>query len=173
MFDGEAVPASEKVVSLFEPHTSSARAGARRTRTQDQPEHRAQLVDVVVESGNPAVQGAMLRPTASRQRVSGGSSRANLVDAKKWAWNVMFHKKTEGARHDSFGMDLRSTEAHIGRAWKRHFVCAFGAGPLPARMATFPGVCALAVVRVGLVRADAQPPTRGSPYLTLGFPLTA
>ena len=32
VFDGETVPASEKVVSLFEPiPTSSARAGARRT----------------------------------------------------------------------------------------------------------------------------------------------
>ena len=44
VFAGETVPASEKVVSLFEPHTDIICKGGRADalRTQDQPEHRAQ-----------------------------------------------------------------------------------------------------------------------------------
>ena len=44
VFAGEKVPASEKVVSLFEPHTDIICKGGApdALRTQDQPEHRAQ-----------------------------------------------------------------------------------------------------------------------------------
>ena len=44
VFDGETVPASEKVLSLFEPHTDIICQGRApdALRPQDQPEHRAQ-----------------------------------------------------------------------------------------------------------------------------------
>ena len=107
VFDGETVPASEKVVSLFEPHTDIIRKGGRATalRTQDQPEHRALVLDVVVEEGNPADSERclpMLRRHVENygeppQRVAfdgGYASRANLADAKVLGVeHVVFHKK--------------------------------------------------------------------------------
>ena len=58
VFDGEAVPASEKVVSLFEPHADIIVKGGREV----QYGHKINLttgrsgliLDVVVETGNPA-----------------------------------------------------------------------------------------------------------------------
>ena len=58
VFAGETVPASEKVVSLFEPHTDIIRKGGRATHYGHKINlttgRSALVLDVVVESGNPA-----------------------------------------------------------------------------------------------------------------------
>ena len=140
VFAGETVPASEKVVSLFEPHTDIICKGGRQThyghKINLSTGRSALVLDVVVESGNPADSERCL-PMLRRhvetygeppQRVAfdgGYASRANLRDAKELGVeHVMFHKKrgTESARHDSFGVDLRSTEAFSGGRGSRHFL---------------------------------------------------
>jgi transposase, IS5 family len=109
VFDGEAVPASEKLVSLFEPHADIIVKGGRAV----QYGHKINLatgrsgliLDVVVESGNPAdaerflpmlerhiaCHGQPPRQTASD---GGYASAANLSRAKALGVSdVAFHKK--------------------------------------------------------------------------------
>ena len=109
MFDGEAVSASEKVVSLFEPHTDIIVKGSREV----QYGHKLNLVsgrsglilDVVIERGNPADSqrfvpmlerhaeryGCMPRQAAAD---GGYASTENLRVAKdKGVEDVAFHKK--------------------------------------------------------------------------------
>jgi IS5 family transposase len=106
---GETVPAPEKVASLFEPHTDIIRKGGRRTYYG----HKINLatgksglvLDVVVESGNPADSERCLpmlkRHVAhygsapERAALNGGyGSRNNLEDAKALGVvDVVFHKK--------------------------------------------------------------------------------
>ena len=58
VFDGETVPAAEKVVSLFEPHADIIVKGGRRThyghKINLSTGRSALVLDVVVEDGNPA-----------------------------------------------------------------------------------------------------------------------
>jgi IS5 family transposase len=107
--DGEIVPASEKLVSLFEPHADIIVKGGR----QVQYGHKLNLatgksgliLDVVIETGNPADAerflsmldrhiartGAPPRQTAAD---GGYASRANLAAAKaRGVADVAFHKK--------------------------------------------------------------------------------
>ena len=106
---GEAVPASEKLVSLFEPHADIIRKGGR----QVQYGHKLNLVtgksglilDVVVEAGNPADAERFVpmldrhiarSGKAPRQAAADGgyASRANLTAAKaRGVADVAFHKK--------------------------------------------------------------------------------
>src|SRR3974390_260582 len=106
---GEAVPAGEKLVSLFEPHADIIVKGGREV----QYGHKLNLatgksgliLDVVVEAGNPADAERFLpmlarqnaRPGAPpRQPAAGGgyASRANLAAAKhRGVADVAFHKK--------------------------------------------------------------------------------
>ena len=109
VFDGEAVPASEKVVSLFEPHTDIIVKGSREV----QYGHKLNLVsgrsgmilDVVIERGNPVDSqrfvpmlerhaeryGCMPRQAAAD---GGYASTGNLRVAKgKGVEDVAFHKK--------------------------------------------------------------------------------
>jgi IS5 family transposase len=109
VLDGEAVPAGEKLVSLFEPHAGIIVKGGR----QVQYGHKLNLttgksgliLDVVVEAGNPADAerflpmldrhiaraGGPLRQTAAD---GGYASRANLAAAKaRGVADVGFHKK--------------------------------------------------------------------------------
>ena len=115
VFGGETVPAGEKVVSLFEPHTDLIVKGGRGTHYGHKinlATGRSGLVlDVVVEDGNPADSA---RPPAvgrclpmlgrhieqygvapSRAAFDGGyASRANLKAAKALGIeHVVFHKK--------------------------------------------------------------------------------
>ena len=116
VFDGETVPASEKVVSLFEPHTDIICKGGRQThyghKINLSTGRSALVLDVVVESGNPADSERCL-PMLRRhvetygeppQRVAfdgGYASRANLRDAKELGVErVMFHKKRGLKAHD-------------------------------------------------------------------------
>ena len=109
VFDGESVPASEKIVSLFEPHTDIIIKGAR----QVQYGHKLNLssgrsgliLDVVIESGNPTDSQrfmAMLERhgehygSMPRQVAADGSyaSVENLRLAKEaGVEDVAFHKK--------------------------------------------------------------------------------
>jgi transposase, IS5 family len=109
VFDGETVPAGEKLVSLFEPHADIIVKGGR----QVQYGHKLNLatgksgliLDVVIQAGNPADSerflamldrhiartGAPPRQTAAD---GGYASRANLVAAKdRGVDDVAFHKK--------------------------------------------------------------------------------
>ena len=109
VFNGETVPASEKVVSLFEPHTDIIRKGGRTThyghKINLSTGRSALVLDVVVEAGNPADSERCL-PLLRRhvenygeppQRVvfdGGYASRANLAAAKELGVeHVVFHKK--------------------------------------------------------------------------------
>lgn len=107
---GEQVPASEKLVSLFEPHADIIVKGSRDTAYG----HKLNLVtgrsglvlDVVIEAGNPADSERLLPMLerhiaffgqAPRQAAADGgfASRANLAQAKAWGVNDMaFHKKS-------------------------------------------------------------------------------
>jgi transposase, IS5 family len=109
VLDGEIVPASEKLVSLFEPHADIIVKGGR----QVQYGHKLNLatgksgliLDIVIETGNPADAerfvsmldrhiartGAPPRQTAAD---GGYASRANLAAAKaRGVADVAFHKK--------------------------------------------------------------------------------
>jgi len=109
VLDGEAVPAGEKLVSLFEPHADIIVKGGR----QVQYGHKLNLatgksgliLDVVVEAGNPADAERFLpmldrhiarAGTPPRQTAADGgyASRANLTAAKaRGVADVAFHKK--------------------------------------------------------------------------------
>ena len=109
VFDGEKVPAAEKVVSLFEPHADIIVKGGRRThyghKINLSTGSSALVLDVVVEDGNPADSERCV-PMLHRhveiygeppQRAAfdgGYASRENLVEAKKLGVeHVVFHKK--------------------------------------------------------------------------------
>ena len=109
VFDGEKVPAAEKVVSLFEPHADIIVKGGRKThyghKINLSTGHSALVLDVVVEDGNPA-DSERCMPMLHRhvatygeppQRVAfdgGYASRENLAEAKKLGVeHVMFHKR--------------------------------------------------------------------------------
>ena len=110
VFDGETVPAAEKVVSLFEPHTDIIRKGGRKTHYGHKVNFatgRGGLVlDAVVEDGNPADSARclpMLRrhverhgAPPSRAAFDGGyASKANLAAAKDLGVeHVVFNKKS-------------------------------------------------------------------------------
>ena len=109
VFEGETVPAAEKVVSLFEPHTDIIRKGGRKTHYGHKVNFatgRSGLVlDAVVEDGNPA-DSARCPPmlqrhvehygaAPSRAAFDGGyASRGNLKEAKDLGVaHVVFNKK--------------------------------------------------------------------------------
>src|SRR5215472_5632263 len=109
VLDGEIVPASEKLVSLFEPHADIIVKGGR----QVQYGHKLNLatgksgliLDIVIETGNPA-DAERFRPILDRHIARSGApprqtaadggyaSRANLAAAKaRGIADVAFHKK--------------------------------------------------------------------------------
>ena len=109
VLDGEIVPASEKLVSLFEPHADIIVKGGR----QVQYGHKLNLatgksgliLDIVIETGNPADAERFVSMldrhiartgTPPRQTAADGgyASRANLAAAKaRGVADVAFHKK--------------------------------------------------------------------------------
>lgn len=109
VFGGETVPAGEKVVSLFEPHTDIIRKGGRKTQYGHKinvASGRSGLVlDVVVEEGNPADSARCLPmlqrhvehygAAPSRAAFDGGyASRENLAEGKQLGVkHLVFHKK--------------------------------------------------------------------------------
>lgn len=126
VLEGETVPAEEKVVSLFEPHTDIIRKGGRRV----QYGHKVNLgsgpsglvLDAVVEAGNPP-DSARCMPMIERHSEIYGSppeqvacdggyaSKANLAEAKAMGVrDVVFHKK-KGLR----ATDMASSPKVYGR----------------------------------------------------------
>jgi len=109
VFGGEAVPSSEKLVSIFETHTDIIVKGGRDVHYGHKlnlTTGRSGLVfDIVVEAGNPADSERFLpmlerhiarQDTAPRQTASDGgyASIANLEQAKAMGVDdVVFHKK--------------------------------------------------------------------------------
>lgn len=109
VMDGEAVPAGEKLVSLFEPHADIIVKGSRDV----QYGHKLNLttgksgliLDLVIETGNPADSERLLPMlerhialygAAPQQAAADGgyASRANLNQANAWGVRDMaFHKK--------------------------------------------------------------------------------
>ncbi|CAK09640.1 MULTISPECIES: ISNCY-like element ISRle10 family transposase [Rhizobium] len=106
---GEAVPAGEKLVSLFEPHADIIVKGSRDVdyghKLNLTTGRSGLILDLVVEAGNPA-DSERLQPmlerhiafygAAPRQAAADGgyASRTNLSQAKAWGIRDMaFHKK--------------------------------------------------------------------------------
>ena len=104
----ENVPAGEKIVSLFEPHTDIIRKGGRETAYGHKinlATGRSGLVlDVVVESGNPADSTRCL-PMLERHCAHCGkppthASRANLKDAREMGVTHAAFSKKRGLKEE-------------------------------------------------------------------------
>jgi IS5 family transposase len=129
---GEAVPASDKIVSLFEPHTDIIKKGGR----QVQYGHKINLtsgrsglvMDLVIEEGNPA-DSARLLPMLNRHQsiygclptdvaADGGyASLDNLNTAKSMGIpHVAFHKRVGLKIEDMTGDDWLHRELRNFRA---------------------------------------------------------
>jgi IS5 family transposase len=106
---GEPVPASEKLVSLFEPHADIIVKGSRYVEYGHKLNlttgRSGMILDLVIEAGNPADSERLLPmlerhiafyAQAPRQAAADGgfASRENLATAKAWGVRDMaFHKK--------------------------------------------------------------------------------
>jgi IS5 family transposase len=106
---GETVPASEKLVSLFEPHADIIVKGSRDTEYGHKLNlatgRSGMILDLVIEAGNPADSERLLPMLerhialygrAPRQAAADGgfATRSNLITAKAWGVSDMaFHKK--------------------------------------------------------------------------------
>ena len=188
VFGGETVPAGEKVVSLFEPHTDIIVKGGRGTHYGHKinlATGRSGLVlDVVVEDGNPADSARCLPMLGrhiehygvapSRAAFDGGyASRANLKagqGAGHRACRVPQETRPEGRGHDPLVVAVRATQALPRRRRGGHLlsetVLRPGALPL-ARLAALQGLRPIGGVR-------PQPDAPGSPASQAGLtPLSA
>ena len=109
VLSGESVPASEKLVSLFEPHADIIVKGSRDAEYGHKLNlatgRSGMILDLVVETGNPADSDRLL-PMLERQIVfygqaprqaaadGGFATRHNLATAKAWGvCDMAFHKK--------------------------------------------------------------------------------
>jgi IS5 family transposase len=106
---GETVPASEKLVSLFEPHADIIVKGSRDVHYGHKLNlttgRSGMVLDLVIEAGNPADSERLLpmlerhidrygEPPRQAAADGGYASRANLKQAKAWGVRDMaFHKK--------------------------------------------------------------------------------
>lgn len=109
VLDGETVPAAEKLVSIFEPHTDIIIKGAR----DIQYGHKvclttgasALVTDIVVESGNPSDSTLATKMVARHEKLfgkvprqvvfdGGFAARENVADIKQMGVkDVVFHKR--------------------------------------------------------------------------------
>ena len=106
---GEAVPAADKLVSLFEPHADIIVKGSRDVHYGHKLNlttgRSGMVLDLVIEAGNPADSERFLpmlqrhidrygEPPRQAAADGGYASRANLKQAKAWGVSDMaFHKK--------------------------------------------------------------------------------
>ena len=189
---GQAVPATEKLVSLFEPHADIIVKGARDV----QYGHKLNLVtgksglilDVVIEAGNPADAERFL-PMLDRQiarcgtpprqiAADGGyASRDNLTEAKgRGVTDVAFHKKRGLAVADMTKSawvyrKLRNFRAGIEAGiscFKRAYGGARCTWPLQGVCLVrsggpHPGAVRPTQTGIAAVPADSRPPRPGSP----------
>ena len=104
VFDGEAVPASEKLVSLFEPHADIIVKGGR----QVQYGHKLNLttgksglvLDVVIEAGNPADAERFLPMLDRHIARTGAPPRQNAADGGSgppWASGISPRRVNTGS----------------------------------------------------------------------------
>lgn len=133
VFDGETVPAGEKIVSLFEPHTDIIRKEPRETeyghKVTLSTGCSALVLDAVVEAGNPADATCYL-PMLERHAehygqmptsvaTDGAYASQDNLDAAKAAGieNVVFHKRR--------GIEI---EAMTAKRWLYYQLKRFRAG---------------------------------------------
>jgi IS5 family transposase len=133
VFAGEVVPASDKLVSLFEPHADVIVKGQRDVQYGHKLNvttgKSGMILDVVVEDGNPADAARFLPmlerhvglyEQAPRQAAADGgfASRANLQQAKAiGVSDVAFHKKCS-----------LTIEDMVKSPWVYRQLCHFRAG---------------------------------------------
>ncbi len=106
VIDGEAVPASEKLVSLFEPHADiivKSRRGVQYGHKLNLTSGRSGLIlDVVVEAGNPA-DAARFGPMLDRHvALYGKPPRQAVADAGYASLENLRHAKALGIRDVAF-----------------------------------------------------------------------
>ena len=167
VFDGETVPAAEKVLSLFEPHTDIILKGGRGTHFGHKVNFatgRSGLVlDTVVEKGNPA-DSARCLPMLERHiehygtapthaAFDGGyASRENLKQAKALGVTHAMFKKRGMKETDMIplAVGVPATQA-LPRRYRSGYLLPetlLRSRPVPlARLAAIPGLRALGRVR--------------------------
>jgi IS5 family transposase len=126
---GEHVPAQEKLVSIFEPHTDIIRKGRRDTyyghKVTLSTGRSGLVLDVVIEDGNPADSTLAVRSTErhtalfgnppDRAAFDGGfASKNNLQTIKRAGTTEVCFSKPAGVP-----IDEMTTTAHIRRTLKR------------------------------------------------------
>ena len=132
VMDGESVPATDKIVSMFEPHTDIIKKGGR----QVQFGHKINLttgssglvMDVVIEEGNPADRSRLLPMLERHETIygclpsavaadGGYASTDNLSSAKSMGiTHVAFHKRVNLTVEDMTGDDWLYRELRNFRA---------------------------------------------------------
>ena len=95
VFNDESVPASEKIVSLHEPHTDILQKGGRETvyghKLFLSRGHSGLVTDLVVERGNPTDASRTLRMVARHSQLFGSPPRKAAFDA---GFATTVHQKT-------------------------------------------------------------------------------
>ena len=186
VFEGETVPAEEKVLSLFEPHTDIIRKGGRKTHYGHKVNFatgRSGLVlDAVVEDGNPADSARCLPmlerhvehygAAPSRAAFDGGYAREPRrgEGPRHRTCRVPQEARHRGGGHDPVVVDLRAAEALPRRHRGGHLPseAVLRPRPLPlARPAALQGLRAVGGVRA---QPDAPGPAAAEADLT-GPPL--
>ena len=187
VFEGETVPAAEKVVSLFEPHTDIIRKGGRRTHYGHKVNFatgRSGLVlDAVVEDGNPADSARCLPmlerhvehygAAPSRAAFDGGYASRGEPEGGEGlgggACRVQQEARHQGRGHDPVVVAVRAAEALPRRHRGGHLVpeAVLRPRPLPlARPAALQGLRA-----VGGVRAQPDAPRSAAAQTRLTPPI--
>lgn len=133
VFQGETVPATEKVVSLFEPHTDIIKKGGREV----QYGHKVTLstgksglvLDAVIETGNPPDTTCFL-PMLERHIAHYGQAPVSLAtDGGYTQQDNLTQAKGLGVRHVAFHKKKGLTiEAMTGERWLYYKLKRFRAG---------------------------------------------
>jgi IS5 family transposase len=130
---GESVPAVDKVVSLYEPHTDIIKKGGRDVQFG----HKLNLstgksglvLDVVIERGNPADSNRFLRMLKRHRRVYGEVPNAVAVDGGYAAQDNLVKAKAMGIKSVAFDKRVNLTiEEMTGSDWLYRELKRFRAG---------------------------------------------
>jgi IS5 family transposase len=133
VFEGETVPANEKIVSLFEPHTDIIKKGGREV----QYGHKVTLstgksglvLDAVIEAGNPPDTSCLL-PMLKRHIAQYGEAPVSLATDGGYAQQDNLDMAKElGVEHVAFHKKKGLTiEAMTGERWLYYKLKRFRAG---------------------------------------------
>jgi len=133
VIDGERVPAADKIVSLFEPHTDIIVKGQRDV----QYGHKLTLssgasglaLDVIVEDGNPADSGCLMPLLQRHIRHYGEAPRELVADGGYASAANVINAKSLGVTHVAFHKPVGLTvEAMTGDRWLYNKLRRFRAG---------------------------------------------